>query len=451
MPAPPYQGTVQPAPQPAQTQAYSVQPPPAQYQAYPPQPPGYAIDPVTGLPPVPQGPGQPAGWGASPPAAYQPRYYQQAGQPHYGPPARRGPSIGTFAIVGALAILITAVMIVFLINPFNFALPAIGAPSTSAPTATTPPTRPPVVATTPPAVTEPPAQTSPTVQTVPSGMNLIAGGAFTRGVGADEAQAAILSCIDEAVDNKVCLPDYFNDAEPVAEVTLSPYYMDITEVTNRAYATCVVAGTCTTPKNTEFYNDPAFADHPVVFVSWEQSGTFCQRAGKRLPTEAQWEKAARWDPNAKKSNVWPWGDGFEVGRANTASAGQNGTSIVGKFAQDRSAFGIQDMAGNVSEWTSDWYFKGFAGLPTLNPTGPASQPLSKPFRTVHGGSFQALASYARSGQRYDMPPQTAASWIGFRCVLPLQGPAPSQPSASPSAAISPTPTATPVPSPTPKP
>ncbi len=448
-PAPPYQTAVQPAPPVQERQpVYPVEPPSQQYQAYPPQPPayrpggqpsalpGYAIDPITGLPPVPQGPGQPAGWG-QPAGAYQPRYYQQPGQPHYAAP-RRGPSIGTFAIVGVLAVLVTAIMLVVMINPFNLQFPTISARATDTPTATRPATLPPAAPTTPAAaVAQPTTQPQPTTQTTPPGMNLIAGGAFTRGVSNDEAQAAILSCIDEAADNKVCLPDYFNDAQPVADVTVSPFYMDITEVTNKAYQGCVSAGACTVPKNTEFYNDPGYANHPVVFVNWEQAGQYCQWAGKRLPYEAEWEKAARWDPVTKHSNIWPWGDTFESGRTNTGLAGQKGTAEVGKFAQDRSPWGILDMGGNVSEWTLDWYFKGYTGLPTLNPTGPANQPLTKPFRTVRGGSFQALASYARSGQRFDMPPQTAAAWIGFRCVLPVQGPVPTQTPATPG---SPTPT-----------
>src|SRR5262249_41612058 len=138
-----YQTPVQPAPQYQQAQpAYPSAPAPVQqgyggYATQPAAPAGYTIDPVTGLPPLPQGPPQPARRGAR---GYEPRYYQQPGQPAYGPSARRGPSIGTFAIVGALAILATAVMVILLVNPFNFALPAIGAPASPTATSTLPPT-----------------------------------------------------------------------------------------------------------------------------------------------------------------------------------------------------------------------------------------------------------------------------------------------------------------------
>jgi formylglycine-generating enzyme required for sulfatase activity/serine/threonine protein phosphatase PrpC len=488
VPAPPYQASVQPAPQPPYQPPPPVDPgyppPPAyqpgpeqpayapppqqprpyeqpayqapqtyqQPQAYPPQqpggpqyaPPGYAIDPVTGLPPVPQQGGQ-GGYGGQP-ATYAPRIYQPPAQPNVRG-GRRGLSIGTFALVGAVAVLLTAVMVVLLLNPFGWELPFAALASAPTPTPTLAPTLPPT--TPPPATTEAPAvtaQVTPTVQapvaSVPPGMALIAGGAYTRGVTNEEAQAAVLSCIDEAADNQACLPDYFNDGQPVEQVTISPFYMDITEVTNRAYAACVAANVCTPVKDVQFYNDPAYADHPVTFVTWEQAGTYCQWLGKRLPTEAEWEKAARWDAATQASLTWPWGNSFTSGIANIASSGQNGTRPVGSFANDKSPWGMLDMGGNVAEWTGDWYFKGYANLGTLNPTGPASQPLAQPLRVGRGGSFQSLAAYSRAGMRSDLNPTTAQAFIGFRCAQPVAGATPPTTAPSTGTPGSPTPTGT---------
>jgi formylglycine-generating enzyme required for sulfatase activity len=223
----------------------------------------------------------------------------------------------------------------------------------------------------------------------------------------------------------------------------------------------VAAEVCTPPGDEQFYADPAFGQHPVVYVTYEQAANYCTWAGKRLPSEAEWEKAARWDEASGTSLVYPWGNGYESGRANTASAGQGGTSAVQAFAQDRSPSGVLDLAGNVSEWVADWYFGNYEGLGTLNPTGPGTQPLSQPFRVVRGGSFQALAAYARAGQRFDVPPNNATDWIGFRCAMgvagveiPTAAPTPTEtlgtPEATPTGAlpatITPTaPTATPEP------
>jgi formylglycine-generating enzyme required for sulfatase activity len=154
--------------------------------------------------------------------------------------------------------------------------------------------------------------------------------------------------------------------------------------------------------------------------------------------------AARWDPDAQVSYVFPWGNGFESGRANILEAAQGGTTAVRAFAQDISPWGVIGMAGNVSEWVSDWYFPGYNNLGTLNPTGPDSQPLSQPERGVRGGSFYDFAAYARSGHRLSADPRSAGDWIGFRCVMEVSGAA-TPPTATLPASITPTPNETPIP------
>jgi len=449
-PAPPYAQPVQPAP------------------PYAAPPPGYAIDPVTGLPPVPpprpEGPpqpGQPAGWTPQPSGGYQPRIYQPP-TPRYA--QRRGVPLGLFVVVGLLAIVLTALMVVLLINPLDWELPirvGAGGPPAAATqvgggavgiiTQTAMPTSTPTVTPLPPTPTP---TVEPTPQ-APPGMVLIEGGAFLRGVSDDEVARAINLCINETEPQHVeCYPEYFTDAQPVEEVTLSPFFIDITEVTNAAYAECVAAEVCTPPQNTEFYDDPAFAQHPVVYVTWDQARTFCEWAGKRLPTEAEWEKAARWDPATGESYWWPWGNEFVQGQANTLSAGLGGLSAVQAFPRDVSPTGVLGMAGNASEWVADWYFESYEGLGTLNPTGPANYPYGgTPYRVVRGGSYLELDSRSRAGHRFTVNPASAQPWLGFRCAQSVGGEAAPQPTPTVEtpAATPPEETATPAATATPQP
>lgn len=461
-PAPSYQMPVQPAPQYGAQQPTppSYQAPAPQQPGYPPAPPhqpgyspysqsaqqqyapsGYVVDPVTGLPPVPQGQ---AGWGTPQGGGYAPRIYQPPGQPQYRQP-RRGFSIGAFALVGLLAVLLTAAMVLILVNPLGWKLPWAGevaeAP-TATPTAMTLPTSTPPLVTTQPPEVQPTTPAVTVTQSAPTNMVLIDGGAFLRGVPDTEIETITLPCIDEDTlpGDPNCNREWFSDAQPVEEVTVSPFYIDITETTNRAYAACVAAGVCTAPDRQEFYNDPNYAEHPVVYVTWDQATVYCQWAGKRLPREAEWEKAARWDTQTSQSYIYPWGNTFEPGRANTLSAGLGGTSPVTDFPQDVSPWGVLGMAGNVTEWIQDWYYPEYKGLGTLNPTGPQSGQLNEPVRVARGGSFVNIAAYVRAGHRFSVKPDKSAGWLGFRCVADIAGAAP---------AVTPTPAATPAASGTP--
>ncbi len=435
-PAPTYQGetvvpdapaTAPPAPEQAPTSMPPTQPSAATMPKPMTVPPGYAIDPETGLPPVPvQAPPQQIGQ----PAGYQPRVYQPPSQPSLRTPRRGGGmTIGTFAAIGAGTVVIVLLMVLLLTNPFDWQVPFLGggdeipvgeaAPVDVTPTEITVPT--PIPATEPPDAEEPTAEPVPTTAPAPPNMVLVPGGSFTRGVTEEEATKATLACIDEAEDNTICYPEYFADATPVEDVTLREFYIDITEVTNEAYADCVLSETCTPPSDTEFFVDVAFAHHPVVYVTYEQAVTYCGWLGKRLPTEAEWEKAARYDPATGASYWYPWGNEFEEGRANTLSAGLGGLSAVEAFARDLSPTGVLGMAGNASEWVQDWYFGSYDGLGTLDPVRIGDQPFDEPFRVVRGGSFQSLSPFARSGHRYDVPEDTGASWVGFRCAQDVNG------------------------------
>ncbi len=410
------------------------------------------IDPVTGLPAVPPGQGY-----VDP---YAPRVYQPPSAAAQAGRNRGGISLAAFAGIGLVAILLTAILVVLLVNPFDFDLPFgsggeedvadIAPDETNAivdPTAggadgaapvdpaagngpTDPAAQPALQPTTDPAAFVPTPTVPAPVQQAPPGMLFIDAGPFQRGVTEEEANNAIRQCINEDTSSGdvLCFPEYFGDAAPVEEVTLSSFFMDEFEVTNAQYAECVSAGVCSTPAVPEDgvspFNDPNFAQHPVTFVNWSQANQYCTFAGKRLPTEAEWEKAARWNQSTGESLVWPWGNTFEDGRANTFSAGQGGTTAVQAFEGDVSPYGIRGMAGNVSEWVFDYYLDSYETLGTLNPRGPEAQPLDQPIRVARGGSFLDIASYARAGHRLTPPEQTQREWLGFRCVVGVEGAAP---------------------------
>ncbi len=138
------------------------------------------------------------------------------------------------------------------------------------------------------------------------------------------------------------------DEHPLHRVTLAAFRIDQYEVTHARYRRCVEAGACTLVPDPAF-DDPARANYPVALANWSQAAAYCRWAGKRLPTEAEWEKAAR----GVDGRRYPWGEQPEVGRANINTA--HGVRAVGTFPRGASPYGVMDMAGNVWEWTSSRY------------------------------------------------------------------------------------------------
>ncbi len=224
---------------------------------------------------------------------------------------------------------------------------------------------------------------------------------------------------------------------PALKVTLHGFWMDKLEVTNGMYFLCVQAGVCGFPHfgatvvnksetRLDYFRNPEFNDFPVVYVGWDDADTYCKWAGRRLPTEAEWEYAAR---GAFPSfNTYPWGD--QQPDASYANYNYSGdTTRVGSYPLGASPFGILDMAGNVGEWVHDLYKANYYGPDSImNPQGPLA--FSSRFeRVIRGGSWADTWQFIRVSKRAStigpdpsQPPSSdrfygnSASTIGFRCA-----------------------------------
>jgi formylglycine-generating enzyme required for sulfatase activity/Mg-chelatase subunit ChlD len=203
------------------------------------------------------------------------------------------------------------------------------------------------------------------------------------------------------------------EEKPAHLVFLDSYWIDKTEVTNGMYINCVSAGSCkphlinSSFTRTDYYNNPQFVDYPVIFVSWNDAKAYCSWAGGRLPSEAEWEKAAR----GYDERIYPWGNIFPDN--NLANFGSNlgDTNKTGMYLDGASAFLVLDMAGNVSEWVNSYY--------QIYPGGePGGQNLFYQSDIgVRGGGWYNPGINMRSAERYFLPENTIYNSIGFRCAL----------------------------------
>jgi formylglycine-generating enzyme len=201
------------------------------------------------------------------------------------------------------------------------------------------------------------------------------------------------------------------DEYPERQVSLNAFKIDRNEVTNEAYSLCVKAKAC---DPSPYMDDPELGndDHPVVGVTWEDAAAFCKWIGRRLPTEAEWEYAAKGGDFRK----WPWKGGFQPSFANTNDKNDafEKTAPITEHEAGKSPFGVINMAGNAAEWVYDYFDPTYYRTDgtTNNPRGPTSGRE----RVVRGGSYLDPSHTARVAARRAKLPTEADNSIGFRCA-----------------------------------
>ena len=265
-------------------------------------------------------------------------------------------------------------------------------------------------------------------------MAFVAEGPFTRGISEAQARQAFELC--ESFTPEVCEEDWFDAEQPQRAIKLDAFWIDVFEVTNTQHDRCVREGACppidkancqvwdieegdwrqlTPPEVRTHYGDP---DKPVVCVDWNDADTYCRWAGKHLPSEAQWEKAAR----GNDARTFPWGEQTPtcaMAHMSSVEAGGEGcgtgaTSPIGAHAPAASPYGAQDMSGNALEWTLDFQSDDFyAKSPEKNPVNdtPAER------RIIRGGAWNNEPAFLRTTTRGSFPPEFRTVYTGFRCAL----------------------------------
>ncbi len=239
----------------------------------------------------------------------------------------------------------------------------------------------------------------------PEGMAFIPAGESLLGFDPDQAYRQCLK------NNDTCKKNWFLDEGPVHSAQLDGFFIDTHEVTQKEFARIM-------EKNPSEYTG---ADLPVENVTWHEAKDYCQRLGKRLPTEAEWERAAK----GGKDSVFPWGDEVKSGKANFCDThcdkrwkenhfddGHRYTAPVGSFPPNE--YGLYDTAGNVYEWVMDWYEEDYyTKKPRKNPRGPDNGKL----KVIRGGSWINYSVGVRPSDRTDANPSKRLNFLGFRCAL----------------------------------
>ena len=224
----------------------------------------------------------------------------------------------------------------------------------------------------------------------PSGMVLIPAGPFLMGSAPNPALAWFEQGVDETPQHRVKLPAFWIDRHEVTE----DRYADFVRQTGHRAPRLWAAGR------------PRRDDHPVIDVSWHDADAYCRWAGKRLPTEAEWEKAAR----GADGRTWVWGSEYRPGAANLEDGGLGDTAPVGSHPEDVSPYGVYDMTGNAMEWTASWY-QAYPGS-TLQRDDFGEQ-----YRVLKGGAWTTPPlPFSRAANRHAIAPKWDHPHFGVRCV-----------------------------------
>jgi len=192
----------------------------------------------------------------------------------------------------------------------------------------------------------------------------------------------------------------YSEEQPAHTVYLDDFFIDKYEVPNWSYRDCVNEGVCSWPNNTssvthsDYFENPEYDGYPVIYIDWEMAVTYCEEwRGARLPTEAQWEKAAR----GTDGRSYPWGEDIDSSLTNY-NGDVGDTTAIGSYEDGQSMYGVYDMAGNVWEWVADWYDESYyesLGEYTENPTGPSNGE----FHVLRGGSWVNEGDFVRAFTR----------------------------------------------------
>ncbi len=258
-------------------------------------------------------------------------------------------------------------------------------------------------------------------------MVYVSAGEFQMGSDDSGVDAALELCETYGVP---CVRQYLDKEQPAHKVALDSFWIDRTEVTNAQYRQCLEAGVCNPPRKRSsatrdsYFDDSAYDDYPVIWSTLHNARNYCEWAGGRLPTEAEWEYAAR----GPQGTLFPWGNEFDGTRLNycdascelawadeTTDDGYADTSPVGNYPKGASWCGALDMAGNVREWMADLYDKEYySDSPAQNPTGPSASPGGN--QVERGGSWNSNPFEVRSAWRTGDHANYKYNFMGFRCA-----------------------------------
>lgn len=270
----------------------------------------------------------------------------------------------------------------------------------------------------------------------------IEGGTFQMGTDAAEVVRAVNECVaGYGGEPGRCQVEFGEDSAPPHTVTISPFQIEVTEVSYEQYLAfinslgpgshrngcggfpCMQTRTDSETSNITFDSAnysvlPGILNHPMTNVTWYGARAYCEAIGRRLPTEAEWERAARGDTGF----IYPWGNEWDPTRANSSRPADpstpRGKVPVDSLTSGASVYGVLNMAGNVAEWVSDWYDPRWYSNPASGGTDPVG-PAAGTQKVARGGSWDTVPFFLRTVHRLDRDPLAPTADIGFRCAADI--------------------------------